>query len=217
MAFSLHVFGERLNDAGRIHRWVPQGSRQIEQVASLLALIQRPQLGPQKFVEFVAVDLAASLEPARRNAEGNLLETVDGKMLPRINLDLQPQRDRWRVLRVEPVDEGDAPLRLFPLRFAEPGSRTARSASIPGSASRTRRCATGSRRGSPGGDGSSRSGSTWWTRRAWTAGRGNGRRAIPPADALDAIAVEAVRRRYSGSRRGSSPRRGRRPSRRTSC
>jgi len=106
MAFSLHVFGERLNDAGRIHRWVPQGSRQIEQVASLLALIQRPQLGPQKFVEFVAVDLAASLEPARRNAEGNLLETVDGKMLPRINLDLQPQRDRWRVLRVEPVDEG---------------------------------------------------------------------------------------------------------------
>ncbi len=49
MAFSLHVFGERLNDAGRIHRWVPQGSRQIEQVASLLALIQRPQLGPQKF------------------------------------------------------------------------------------------------------------------------------------------------------------------------
>ena len=42
-------------------------------------------------------------------------------MLARVDLDFQPQRDRGRVLRVEPVDEGNAPLGLFPLRLAEPG------------------------------------------------------------------------------------------------
>jgi hypothetical protein len=42
-------------------------------------------------------------------------------MFTRVDLDFQPQRDRGRVLRVEPLDESNAPLGLFPLRLAEPG------------------------------------------------------------------------------------------------
>ena len=57
---------------------------------------------------------------ATRRAKGTCLKPVDRKMLARIDLDLQPQRDRRRVLGIEPVDEGDASLGLFPLRFAEP-------------------------------------------------------------------------------------------------
>ncbi len=83
MAFSLHVLRKCRDDAVGFDSRIPQRGGQIEQVAPLLALIQRPQLGPQEFIELVGIDLAAPLEPARRNAEGDLLEAVDGEMLPR--------------------------------------------------------------------------------------------------------------------------------------
>lgn len=64
MAISLHVFRECRNNAVSIHCRILQRRRQIKQVAPLLALIQRPQLGPQQFVEFITVNLAFALEPA---------------------------------------------------------------------------------------------------------------------------------------------------------
>ena len=70
MAVPPHVFRERRDDTVRVDVRSFQCGGQIEQVAPLLTLIQRPQLGSEVLVELVALNLAGSFEPARSNCEG---------------------------------------------------------------------------------------------------------------------------------------------------
>jgi hypothetical protein len=73
VAFVLHVFQERLDNAIRPHVLVLERCRQVEQIAAGLALIERAELGPEQLVERIGVDAAGAGEPTRFNAERDFL------------------------------------------------------------------------------------------------------------------------------------------------
>ena len=77
----VHIFGERSDNAGRVHRWIFQSGFQVKQVPTLPALIQGTQFRAQTLVKLVARDLTGAFKPARRNREGDAGEAVNGKML----------------------------------------------------------------------------------------------------------------------------------------
>ena len=115
-----HVTLETLDDsfAGGLSRL--HGDPQIEQVTSLLALVERTHLGAKQLVEFVHLQVGGSFEPGIVDVEGSLRDAEDREMLTRVDLDLQPHVGQRREGCFKSVEEREAPLSLFPFWAAEP-------------------------------------------------------------------------------------------------
>lgn len=116
----LRVRTKRTDDARRIASVVPQALRQVEQVASLPALVERPQLRGQQLVHLKCRDRRRPFEPAGSDAEWTFRIAQDGPVLTRVDFDLQPQLHGRRAAGLEAVAEGHTPLRLSPTWLAEP-------------------------------------------------------------------------------------------------
>ncbi len=89
MAAPVHVFSERRDDAGRIDSRVCKCGREVEQIPSLPALIQRAKLRSQKLVNLVGRNLAGAFKPSRCHGESHAGNAVDREMFARIDFDLQ--------------------------------------------------------------------------------------------------------------------------------
>ncbi len=99
-------------------------------VTPFAPLIQGAKFRAQEFVKRIGGDTGFAHKPPRSHRERLLLKTIDGKMLPCVDLDLEPQRHRRRVFGIETVAESDAAFCLLPFGSAKPRVSTPRSAPI---------------------------------------------------------------------------------------
>ena len=93
---------------------------EVEDVSSLLPLVQRTKLRTQQLVELVRGDVRRPAEPGVLDTEGEMHDAQLGEMLAGVDLDLEPQ-PQWRyVLGGETVHQVDPALLELPLWPAEP-------------------------------------------------------------------------------------------------
>ena len=85
-----------------------------------LALIKRPELRAQQFINYEGRQFGFPREPTVLHLERYASESKLGKVLPGVDLDLQPQLQRWGILGVEAIYERDPPLLEETRRRAEP-------------------------------------------------------------------------------------------------
>ncbi len=117
-ALAFHVLAERSRDPHGIAPLVREPHRQVEQIATLAALIERPQLRCQQLVELEGRDIGPPGLPPRIDRERAFREAQHRKMLAGVDLDLETQSHRGRVLGQEPEAERHPTLRLLPPRLA---------------------------------------------------------------------------------------------------
>lgn len=89
MTFMLHVSLETRDDPLRPDELSLQAKPQVEQIAAFPPLVQRPQLRAHQLVEMVCADPRLAREPGVRDRQRKLLKTLEGEMLPRIDLNLR--------------------------------------------------------------------------------------------------------------------------------
>ncbi len=116
----LEATREALDDSGRGDLCRAAGDEEIEEVTTLLALIQGPQLCAEQLIEPVRSHGCGPLEPPRSHSELTFYGSEDREVLTGVDLDLQPHRDWGLPLGVHPIDEGDAPFLDSAPRKAKP-------------------------------------------------------------------------------------------------
>jgi len=85
---SLRVGQEHLDDRGRVDSCLER-EHEVEEVASLLALVERPELRPKELFDPVRGDLGSAVPPAGGDRERHLHRSAHGEVLARVGLDLE--------------------------------------------------------------------------------------------------------------------------------
>src|SRR5690606_15812916 len=102
--------------SGCIQRSRPE----IKKIASLFALVKRPQLGTEQFIKFVGGNVCTAFEPAVADLEAARHQTEHCKMLSGIYFQLQAHGNAGLNLSIETIVKSNSPSSLLPLRSSKP-------------------------------------------------------------------------------------------------
>ena len=116
----LEIATETLHHAVGINLRPLVGKPQIEEVASLLALVERAHLGAEELVEGIRPDHRRAAMPARAHRQLPLQAAEHREVFPGVDLDLQFHRQRWGPVARRPIDERHAAFAGSSLRGPEP-------------------------------------------------------------------------------------------------